>query len=110
MGAEIAGVEDALSLHLDQQHVRVERRVIRQVGRHGKRADLKSLPAFPWVEIAFDGLASESRGELDQSRRRLAGKYRPVGVGLLQEAVVVRMRVRDQHSVCRCGEIERRRQ
>lgn len=67
MGAEVAGVEKALALDLDQQHVRVESRVVRQIGRGPERAQREGLASGTCRAQAEFGLAPRSLPETSQT-------------------------------------------
>jgi hypothetical protein len=52
MTPEVAGVEEPASIDLDQQHVRMEGRVVGQEGRDTKGPELEGLVAAPGVQRA----------------------------------------------------------
>ena len=60
MGAEVTGIEDTPPVNLDQEHVGVKRRVVRQECRHKERSALQRLSAFPVPEGAINPRAEDA--------------------------------------------------
>jgi hypothetical protein len=72
MRSEVAGIEEALATHLDQQHVRIECRMVDQERRDGKRPDLERRTALPWGERVRQPRPENGGAEADQPRGGLA--------------------------------------
>src|ERR1022692_655896 len=108
--SEVTRVEDAFSLHLDQQHMGVKGTVIGQVRRNSKPPHLERRPALPGSEVPINTLAENSRGQLDQALGCFPAEYGPVAGRFLQQAVMILMWMRYEYPVHWRLEIQRCRQ
>lgn len=99
MAPEIARVEYAPAGARDQKHIGIEGAVIGQDRSNCERADGERLrAAVPGHEAARRRMAPDLAGKRDQPRRCCSCPNRPLGGQLGHEAVMILMRMTDQHS------------
>ena len=101
MRPKVAGIQNAFSTHLDEQHIRIESGMVGQEGRDGERPHRKRNAAFPRNETVRQPLAEHAGTELDQPPGGLAGMNRPTRRHILQEPVMILMGVRNQNAIDR---------